>query len=221
MQVYTIRGNRSALLCPGFHQVVVVMLAESRRKRSVLETITRGHMWLTSGKCDQLKPACSRCARLSIACVGGGEQRYKFKEAKEQSSALVLSSRSQTPQSRSTSGTPRSLSRTPSSESSKVASAFIAHLEVEDVRYEMSCYGLFLKDIPQRLGQNEALDASVLALSSTFTFLHTNHRTFETYSNYGKGLSALRKCLNDPIKAQSPETMCAAYFLQICQVSRA
>ncbi|KAM0240718.1 hypothetical protein ACHAP5_007923 [Fusarium lateritium] len=30
-------------------------------------------------KCDQAKPACSRCARLAIPCVGSGEQKYVFK----------------------------------------------------------------------------------------------------------------------------------------------
>ena len=30
-------------------------------------------------QCDQQKPACSRCTRLEIPCVGSGERKYVFK----------------------------------------------------------------------------------------------------------------------------------------------
>ena len=161
---------------------------------------------------------CSRCARLQIQCEGGGEQRYKFKEAKQQTVALRFTKSKSDSSSSSSASSRLTLSRTPSNETIKVAGAFISQLEVTDIRYEMSCYGPFLKDIPKRLGINEALDASVSAVTSVFATFYTRQHTVDTFATYGEGLKALRKCLNDPIKAQAPETLCATYLLQICQV---
>ena len=116
--------------------------------------------------------------------------------------------------------TPRGLLRTPSNETTMVASKFASTLEVTDLRYDLAWYGAFLKDIPRRLGSNDALDASVSALTVAHSSLHTRQKSPEIFVKYGKALKALRTCLNDPIKARTVETLCAIYLIIICQVSR-
>lgn len=112
----------------------------------------------------------------------------------------------------------RVLPQSPSNETTTLASAFIFTLEVKDLRYDLSCYGAFLNDIPKRLGSNIALDASVNALSSAFPSLYTHQHSSQTLSKYGNALRALRICLDDPSQAWSANTLCAVYLLLICQV---
>lgn len=159
---------------------------------------------LITNKCDGSKIPCSRCSRLQIACVGCGEQRYKF-----QNQSVIL-----TPTIK-----PQALQATPSNEMTTVASAFLAVLEVTDIRFDISIYGDFLKEIPRRLGTNEALDASVCALATAFSSIHSRQQSTAMLNGYGKALNSLRVCLNDPAKAQSPDTLCALYLVMICQVS--
>jgi hypothetical protein len=110
------------------------------------------------------------------------------------------------------------LSRSPSNETTTIARAFIFILDVTDLRYDLSCYGSFLKDIPERLGSNPALDASVSVLTSAFSSLYTRQQSLETLSRYVDALKALRICLNDPSQAWTANTLCAIYMLLICQV---
>lgn len=113
---------------------------------------------------------------------------------------------------------PQYLPRLPTNQMTMVASAFAATLEVSDLRYDLCCYGEFMKDIPRRLGTNDALDASVSALTLAFSSLHTRRVTTEMFVKYGQALKALRTCLCDPAKAQTAETLCAIYLTMICQV---
>ena len=100
-----------------------------------------------------------------------------------------------------------------------MAYAFISTLEITDVRYSMSYFGTFLKHVPQRLGTNEALDASVGALVTIASTVHTGQRSPEMFARYGDALKALRTSLSDPLKVQRPETLCAIYLVMLCQVS--
>lgn len=109
-------------------------------------------------------------------------------------------------------------SRPPSNTTSLVAGGFISALRVSDIRFELSVYGDFFNDIPRRLGVNEALDASVAAMSTAFETIQTRQRPAEVYAQYGKALRALRISLNDSTKAESPETLCAIWLILICQV---
>ncbi|KAF4764689.1 hypothetical protein HAV15_001720 [Penicillium sp. str.  len=43
-------------------------------------------------KCDEKQPACGRCLRLKVSCVGSGQQRFKFKQ--QQFSPQIKSKRS-------------------------------------------------------------------------------------------------------------------------------
>ena len=100
-----------------------------------------------------------------------------------------------------------------------IANAFISTIEVTDLRYSVSYYGAFLRQVPKRLGTNEALDASVGALASAFDCLRLRQASPQMLTQYGNALKALRVCMADPVKAQTPETLCAIYFVMICQVS--
>ena len=112
----------------------------------------------------------------------------------------------------------RRLPQSPSNETTIIANAFIFRLEVKDLRYDLSCYGPFLQEIPQRLGSNIALDASVNVLSSAFSSLYTHQRSLKTLSKYVDALKALRICLDDPSQTWTANTLCAVYLLLICQV---
>lgn len=93
-------------------------------------------------------------------------------------------------------------------------------LGVTDIRYELSIYGEFMQDIPRRLGRNAALDASVAAMTTAFESIKTRRQPAEVFAKYAKALSSLRLCLDDPVEAHSPETLCAIWIVVICQVSR-
>jgi hypothetical protein len=89
---------------------------------------------------------------------------------------------------------------------------------VTDVRYDLSCYGGFLNQIPARLGRNPALDASVGALTTAFPALYTQRLLPDAISRYIDALRALRICLQDPATAKSLDTLCAIYLILVCQV---
>lgn len=113
---------------------------------------------------------------------------------------------------------PSPLNFTVSSEVAKAASAFVSVLEVSDPRYDITCYGGWVLDLPRRLGANEALDASVNALSATFPAVHSKQITCKALSSYVKALEVLRLYIADPVKVREPETLCAIYLVMICQV---
>ncbi|KAK4224476.1 hypothetical protein QBC38DRAFT_485370 [Podospora fimiseda] len=144
-------------------------------------------------KCDQLTPSCSRCTRLGIHCVGSGERRYKF------ISALQLSR------------------KVPSSRIDQGASGLVSALQVTDVRFELGIYGPFMAELPRRLGRNEALDASVRALTKAYPSVHSHQLTPDMYKSYGEALRHLCTALGNPATATSIETLCAVYLVVICQ----
>jgi hypothetical protein len=162
---------------------------------------------LTCCKCDQAKPTCARCTHLKIPCVGGGQQRYKFKN---QSFAIVRAS--------SGGSSPERLQSLPSNEITILASTFSSALRIDDIRYDLSIYGTFFKDIPKRLGTNEALDASAAALTTALTSVYARHQTPEMFDKYAQALKVVRKSLNDPDKAEQTDTLLAIYLLIITQV---
>ncbi|KAI9168004.1 hypothetical protein HJFPF1_04148 [Paramyrothecium foliicola] len=106
-------------------------------------------------RCDQAKPACTRCARLQIQCVGAGVQRFHFVEF------------SAAPRPGATAGGEQSavmLRQPTSSPILLVSQEFVQGFHGDDMRYDLSIYGPFLQGIPARLGQSKALDASVSAV---------------------------------------------------------
>lgn len=105
-----------------------------------------------------------------------------------------------------------------SNSTTRVIGGLVSALAVTDIRYELSIYGDFLPDIPKRLGRNAALDSSVAALTTAFQAVHTGIKPAEVYLRYATALSSLRRCLKDPVQAQSTETLCAIWIIVICQV---
>jgi hypothetical protein len=90
-----------------------------------------------------------------------------------------------------------------------------------DLNYNLVyCYGLYLQEIPQRLGTNKALDTAVSALVAAHSSLAVGPEpSMNAIYRYTRALQALRESLNDPVKAAASETLCAVTLLMICQVS--
>ncbi|KAF2798173.1 hypothetical protein K505DRAFT_297123 [Melanomma pulvis-pyrius CBS 109.77] len=161
-------------------------------------------------KCDQAKPSCSRCARLNMPCIGAGKQRFKFKEERGVS-ASAQSGRSTTP---------ASVPDSPTSSLTILANGFINAIKWStDMRFNLAwSYGIFLQEIPSRLGTNEALDSAVEAVTDAHsTACCLQKPTPSNLVYYSKALRNLKACLDDPMKATSANTLAAVMILLICQ----
>ncbi|KAK6594953.1 hypothetical protein H4I96_10684 [Botrytis cinerea] len=64
----------------------------------------------------------------------------------------------------------------PGNRTISVAGSFISVLEVKDIRYDIGVYGTFLTEIPKRLGTSAALDASVNAISTSYTSIYSRKK---------------------------------------------
>jgi hypothetical protein len=178
-------------------------------------------------QCDQAQPSCSRCVRLKIKCIGSGQRRYKWVDESSPSTS------NSTPEDEDTletehqvvlqakEHTHRYISMSPSNEMTIVTGAFFSAFEIKDVRYDLSTYGEFLKDIPRRLGSSPALDASVKAFTNSCSLVHSRQASTQAYESYIDALKALRDDINNPKEAGSANTMCAVYLIMICQVRAA
>ncbi|KAJ5786979.1 hypothetical protein N7457_001969 [Penicillium paradoxum] len=111
-------------------------------------------------------------------------------------------------------GRPTRISNT---DTETLGAAFVAAFEVTDIRYAVAYYGPFLREIPRRLGNSTVLDAAVRALSTAYPFFHKGSYPPVVLGLYGQSLRALRECLNNPVEAQTPNTLCALYLITICQ----
>ena len=105
-----------------------------------------------------------------------------------------------------------------SSDVTWLANSLISGLEVKDPRFDLACYGTFLPKIPQRLGTHPALDASASALVCAYPAVYSRQPSREALTKYGHALSVLRTSLDKSSPENVVETLCAIYFLLICQV---
>ncbi|KAJ5650673.1 transcriptional regulator family: Fungal Specific TF [Penicillium longicatenatum] len=198
-------------------------------------------------KCDEKQPACSRCIRLKITCVGSGQQRFKFQQDKR--FAFAVSSRPQvqkmdsdSPEAISNASEfvsivamptkpepmhirlpPDSPTATLTNDLSSLANRFIKTINPStDLRYNLWwTFGAYLEDIPRRLGTNEALDRSIEALTTAhagFCSVHRQGATVEALASYAQALKTLRIYLDDRVHARSSNTLCAVMVLLICQL---
>lgn len=110
-------------------------------------------------------------------------------------------------------------SRSPSNESTILAGALVSALDVKDLRYDLTTYGVFVLDLPRRLGTNKALDAAAEALAVSHPSLYTGKQRPEMLATYLNALKELRISLSNPNKLQITDTLCAIYLIIICQVS--
>jgi hypothetical protein len=113
----------------------------------------------------------------------------------------------------------------PSNEGSLLADALVSKLQAwDDLRFHLTwTYGIFLEEIPRRLGSNAALDTAVNALVCAHSQLNTSAGIVriadpEALTKYNHAVRTLRICLDDPVKAREASTLCAVYLLMICQV---
>lgn len=157
-----------------------------------------------------------------MACVGAGQQRFKFKEEHGTRNSIAIPHRNKGFTNFSIIDAVKTVPHTPSSALSLTMSEFVGTMTTSTaVRFNLTYwYGEFLRDIPARLGRNEALDSAVKALTAAHSsFCLHNRATPEALVKYSAALRTLRFYLDDPVKACSSETLCAVMLLLICQVS--
>ena len=151
--------------------------------------------------------------------MGAGQQRYKFHNQ-------TLTGSGSRAESWSAATIPAPEARAsavelspPSSDMTMTTSQLVSALEVLDPRFDLTVYGGFFRLIPQRLGNNKALDTAVEAVTTTLPMVQSRHQQSpQSYGKYTAALKALRVCLGDPANALSVDTMCALYLIVVCQV---
>ncbi|OBT87208.1 hypothetical protein VE02_04872 [Pseudogymnoascus sp. 03VT05] len=155
-----------------------------------------------------------------MACVGAGQQRFKFKEEHGTRNSIAIPHRNKGPPRFDIMDVLKTVPHTPSSALTLTTSEFVGTMTTSTaVRFNLTYwYGEFLQDIPARLGRNEALDSSVKALTAAHSSYCLHKRaTPEALVKYSAALRMLRFYLDDPVKACSSETLCAVMLLLMCQ----
>ncbi len=159
-----------------------------------------------------------------MPCVGLGQQRYKFQDESHKFPASNTPARTvdnlitlhQEPLA-------IQVPRNPSNSMTALVSALVHKVELTpDINYQLRMnFGGYLDEIPRRLGSNAALDAASAALIAA----HTNYCSSgcprleqELLTRHSHALTVLRETLNDPVRTQSSETLCAILVLSIVQV---
>lgn len=177
-------------------------------------------------KCDEKQPACGRCLRLKVSCVGSGQQRFKFKQQQfspksNQSGQMtlipILISRSRSTEEKHSVEIPRTC---PSNSTTLLMNSFVGAIKRStDLRYNMWwSSGIFLEDVPRRLGSNEALDRAVDAVTTAHAGFCTRQPvSTEALAKYSYALKTLRVYLDDPLQASASSTLCAVMILLVCQ----
>ncbi|CAG7968232.1 unnamed protein product [Penicillium salamii] len=174
-------------------------------------------------KCDEKQPTCGRCLRLKLTCVGSGQQRYKFKQEHRFSSHSnqdqIIKFDSSSSSGKST--PPFEIPQTcPGNNITFLTGSFVGAIKrTNDLRYNLWwSFGIFLEEVPRRIGTNEALDRAVDALATAHaSFCSRRSVSIEALSKYSSALKTLRIYLDDPIQAISSNTLCAVMILMLCQ----
>ncbi|KIW72008.1 hypothetical protein PV04_00232 [Phialophora macrospora] len=182
-------------------------------------------------KCDLSEHPCPRCRRLTIPCIGLGQRRFKFvhddKTSTNNSHATTTDAlRPEGPETEPHASFIRALEAirihsSPSNGTTRLAGAFADMIKpTVSIKYNLAwTYGDYLNHVPSRLGVNEALDSATDAFLTAVGTIseYGTGSTLLALEKYGRTLASLRKCLDDPVKARAPETLCAILFLWNCQ----
>ena len=108
----------------------------------------------------------------------------------------------------------------PSNSMTSLMNSFVGAIKRStDLRYNMWwSFGIFLEDVPRRLGSNEALDRAVDAVTTAHAGFCT-HQPVSTkaLAKYSYALKTLRVYLDDPLQASASSTLCAVMILLLCQ----
>jgi hypothetical protein len=102
-----------------------------------------------------------------------------------------------------------------------LAGGFIATIKrTTDLRYNLWwSFGLWLEDVPKRLGTNEALDRAVDTLTTAHSNFSCNRGpSVEALAKHSRALRTLSVYLDDKVHAQSSSTLSAVMILLICQL---
>ncbi|CEI63698.1 hypothetical protein FVEN_g6819 [Fusarium venenatum] len=162
-------------------------------------------------KCDQAQPICSRCARLKTACVGSGVKRFVFKSenqqaAKKVSQAVVITRTNPTP------------APVLSNEKTLISGKLVHILNLDDPAYDISTFGLFVVDLPRYVGSSKSLDAAISAFVAGFgTLKNKTMSKIFALDRYVYAIKMLRETMNDPVLANTKDSMCSIYLIAICQ----
>lgn len=171
---------------------------------------------------------------MKIPCEGSGQQRFKFQEEKRFTKQVrrehngITFSTANKSNSSSSNGTPSPpngaqflfIHAKPSNSTTRLADAFTQAIKRStDIRYNLGwSFGIFLEEVPRRLGTNEALDRAVDAVTSAHTdFCKRQHGSVQALTKYSAALRTLRVYLDDPVHAQETNTLAAVMILLICQ----
>lgn len=167
-------------------------------------------------QCDLAKPACSRCARRKIPCVGAGRRRFRFKD---ESSTLPFKETKMVSVGSSVTNWEFMVDCpffVPSNKQTAAAGQLVSILEVTNPGFDVYCYGPIMGDLPQRMGNHRALDAAITAFNNTANCAPKNQMTIKAQRSYGAALSALQKCLLDPKTAYTADTLAAIHLIIVC-----
>lgn len=169
-------------------------------------------------QCDQAQPACSRCDRLRITCVGGGVRRFVFRAyAKDDNkSSRMMETHHPLHQQMSHS----SILQMPSNALMKLSASLVDRLQFGNPGSGINwSSGTFIHELPKRLEHSDAL------VAATHAFILSCPCVGVTYSlsqqrlrSYVSALKATRLALTHSEEACSLDTMCAIYLLWVCQV---
>ena len=173
-------------------------------------------------QCQAVGSTCQRCQRLGITCEGLGQVRYMFKDEAEKFTKAPAGPQPANTKALRTAAVPLSLERVSSSDTLRLQSAFVANISTAiDIKYSLLWnFGIFITDVPRRLGCNEALDAAAKCLMTAYGPFCNGQRLGSEASlwEFGRALNALRRCLANPIVARTSETLCSVMILMIAQV---
>ncbi|KID96962.1 Zn(2)-C6 fungal-type DNA-binding domain protein, partial [Metarhizium majus ARSEF 297] len=186
-------------------------------------------------KCDSTQPGqpCSRCRTRNIACVGVGQQRFKFINQSSSSpsssassgGAAAAAAHGQKVVSRFVehatplaTGSPKSPLR---NGNDRVADTLVYFLASTHQGYNLKPFRLSVfGELPRRIGYSPALDASLAAFTSLLETRQSpseqlNPRSLQLYAS---GLKALETSIANPSSRYRSDTLCAAYILSECHI---
>jgi hypothetical protein len=163
-----------------------------------------------------------------VTCIGSGQQRYKFKQEhrfsppaqKNNGRQMIITldnksrlTKKETP--------PFEIPPTfPNHHLTSLTNSFIGAIKRStDLRYNLWwSFGLFLEEVPRRIGNNEALDRAVDAVTTIHAdFCIRRSISVGALSKYSHALRTLSVHLDDPIQAIASNTLCAVMILLVCQ----
>lgn len=156
-----------------------------------------------------------------MVCVGAGQQRFQFREERRFQGSGDKCAQKQKLKSRREENTCVEVPYQLNTKVTLLANSLLDTIKPStNLKFNLAwSYGIFLEEIPRRLGKNEALDTSVAALVSAHSDLCSRRRevSIDTLNKYSCALKTLREYLDAPITACATETLCAVMLLLICQ----